>query len=74
MTLTQMKQNAMEESLERMIDQNGLQAVLVALANVCGDKAEHLASNWQDTTSAKVWEKRGKRLEDVATTILFSDD
>jgi len=42
--------------LERAIDAYGIKMVLSALEVICGDKAEHVAVNWQDTTLAKRWE------------------
>ena len=42
--------------LERAIDAYGIKMVLSALEVICGDKAEHVAVNWQDTTTAKRWE------------------
>jgi hypothetical protein len=41
--------------LEQEVDRCGIRAVLESLAIVCDLKAEHLASNWQDTKTAKVW-------------------
>jgi hypothetical protein len=55
-------------ALESMIDTMGIGAVLIALAYVCGEKAEHLAVNWQDTSSAKDWTKRANSLEKLADT------
>jgi hypothetical protein len=43
------------ETLEQMIDRLGLGVVLGLLSEVCHEKAEHLASNWQDSRSARVW-------------------
>lgn len=34
------------ETLERLIDKTDMGAVLRALAKICNDKAEHLATNW----------------------------
>jgi hypothetical protein len=52
--------------LENAVDQSTLQAVVEALAQVCRDKADHIASSWQDESLAKVWNKAGQRLEKVA--------
>lgn len=43
------------ELLERLVDRNSLTAVLEALSEICGAKAERIASNWQDATLAKRW-------------------
>jgi hypothetical protein len=43
------------EGLEALIDAAGIEAVLQGLSEICGLKAEHIASNWQDTPLAKRW-------------------
>jgi hypothetical protein len=43
------------EAFERLIDLRGIESVLVALSEICGAKAEHIAVNWQDTALAKRW-------------------
>jgi hypothetical protein len=41
--------------LENLIDKRGIQMVLQQISEICGFKAEHIASNWQDTLLAKRW-------------------
>lgn len=53
------------ETLEAIVDSMGLEATVRALAEICGEKASHIAMNWQDTTTAKVW-MRGSAILDVA--------
>jgi len=43
------------EQLESLIDSAGLNSVLMALSEICGAKAEHIATNWQDAHLAKRW-------------------
>jgi hypothetical protein len=43
------------ETLEDLVDRNGLYAVTAALELVCHEKAEHFAANWQDDVGAKRW-------------------
>ena len=57
----------LEELLEGIVDRFGLSAALDALATVCGAKADHLMSNWQDDASARPWSRLGRRLDTVAT-------
>lgn len=45
----------LNDALEALIDKHGLTQVLVAIAEVCDAKAEHLAVNWQDADSARYW-------------------
>lgn len=53
--------------LEAMVDAYGLQVVLMALANICYEKAEHVDHAWQDSTLARAWRNAGTRLEDIAS-------
>ena len=53
----------LNEQLESLVDREGLSAVVGALVEICGLKAEHLESNWQDRLSALRWEKDGATLE-----------
>ena len=41
--------------LEALVDACGLDSVLMALSEVCGLKAEHVANHWQDASLAKAW-------------------
>jgi hypothetical protein len=59
----------MGETLERLVDENGLAVVLEALAAICHEKAEHVQSNWQDTGLAKCWKSAGRRVEAVAGVV-----
>jgi len=54
--------------LENMIDAYGLVDVLETIAEIAGEKATHIATNWQDTSSAKDWERVCSKLRSVATT------
>jgi hypothetical protein len=56
------------DHLERMIDQVGMLAIVSALANIAGYKAEHIRENWQDEASAKRWDKASNVLAKVGYT------
>ena len=43
------------DDLEMLVDRCGLSSVLMALSEICGSKAEHIATNWQDASLAKDW-------------------
>ena len=45
------------ETLESLIDGANLGAVLMALSEICGEKAEHIRANWQDAATARVWDE-----------------
>lgn len=49
--------------LESLIDGASLSTVLEDLIAVCRAKAEHLRANWQDESSARVWERDAAVLE-----------
>lgn len=55
------------EQLESMIDTKGLRHILDTLVDICMEKAEHLRSNWQDTTAADNWETAANGLDRVNT-------
>jgi hypothetical protein len=42
-------------TLEGLVDNASLSEVLVALSDICRDKADHIAVNWQDNVLAKAW-------------------
>ncbi|REJ65784.1 MAG: hypothetical protein DWQ31_17140 [Planctomycetota bacterium] len=59
----------MNDTLEQLIDSASLQEVLSALAEICHEKADHLRSNWQDESSAKVWERDAQAIERCASKV-----
>jgi hypothetical protein len=52
----------MNEELESIIDGHRLCGTLRMLAGVCFEKAEHVRTNWQDETLAKMWERDAETL------------
>jgi hypothetical protein len=52
---TQAADQASMQSLEAMIDKYGIDCVIRSVADICGAKAEHIATNWQDASLAKRW-------------------
>jgi hypothetical protein len=54
-------------ALEAMVDRAGLANVIYALAHIANAKADHLASNWQDRSSAKAWEHDAQLLDNAAS-------
>jgi hypothetical protein len=52
--------------LECMVDRVGIRNVLYALAKICDGKADHVASMWQDVSTAQVWNRWAWRLESLA--------
>ncbi len=58
----QMTDSDIESTLEGMIDRWTMVSVLDALVDICDGKAGHLRSNWQDETSARVWDYLARRI------------
>ncbi|RCJ37291.1 hypothetical protein A6770_40335 [Nostoc minutum NIES-26] len=53
------------DSLESVVDQLTLAAVLEMLERICHKKAENLRIHWQDENSAKLWEKAARQIEQI---------
>lgn len=53
-------------AIEHLIDRYSLPEVLYAVAYICGAKAEHLATNWQDAHSAKSWMRACIKIDALA--------
>ena len=60
----------MNDILEKLIDTNGLQAVIVALSQICFEKADHIRENWQDDKLSKLWEKNAKVLDTAQSKLI----
>lgn len=61
--------SAEQRILEAFIDRRGLAAVVDALGIICGEKADHVRSNWQDSRTASAWQRRAGQLDRLAATI-----
>lgn len=61
-----MTQQELMDQLEPLVDKCGLPDVVLALARVCNEKAEHLRHTWQDNRSARKWDTAAKRLDKLA--------
>lgn len=55
--------------LEHLIDRLGLYRVTELIGEICGEKAEHLRSNWQDEEAAKHWDKAAKQFEKTESAL-----
>jgi hypothetical protein len=56
------------EKLEAMIDKTSVRFVLECIAEMCELKAEHVAVNWQDEHTARVWSRAAAYVEKAAQT------
>jgi hypothetical protein len=57
------------EQLERMIDSQGLGSVLEMIREICYEKANHIAVEWQDMPLAKRWIAYAIRINNVVQAI-----
>lgn len=55
--------------LEAMIDRHGLLHVVTCLSLICSEKAEHIRANWQDSLTAKHWDKAAETVEKAARNL-----
>jgi hypothetical protein len=51
-----------KRALEALIDADDLRSVVETIADICGEKAEHIRSNWQDAATASVWDRAARRI------------
>ncbi|MBW4512851.1 MAG: hypothetical protein KME64_41140 [Scytonematopsis contorta HA4267-MV1] len=57
------------EVVETVIDKLTLAAVLEMLERICHKKAENLRNHWDDETTAKLWEKAARQIENINVDI-----
>jgi len=55
--------------LETLVDDVGLTGIVNALSEICLAKAEHLRANWQDESSAEIWERDAAALSEVTLSL-----
>ncbi len=55
-----------EEMIEGYIDRHGILHLLTMIENICHEKADHCATNWQDRGLASAWRRGGNRVGKVA--------
>ncbi|MGB3756225.1 MAG: hypothetical protein WBA07_07605 [Rivularia sp. (in: cyanobacteria)] len=53
------------EIVEGLVDKLTLPTILELLERICHKKAENLRTHWQDETSAKLWEKAARQIEQI---------
>ncbi len=67
--MPELKTDIIESVLEPLVDKHGLAHVVVGLALLAYEKAEHVRINWDDECLAISWERDGRKLETVARRI-----
>jgi CRISPR/Cas system-associated endoribonuclease Cas2 len=63
---TKAKIDQIASELERLIDAEGLDIVLAAIREICYDKAQHIAVDYQDLALAKQWLAYGIKVNSAA--------
>lgn len=56
--------------LEDLIDSCGLSNVLESLGDICFEKADHVASNWQDDNLSKLWNRAATHCNSAASRVM----
>ena len=51
--------------MEELLDKLGIVDFIEMLESICYEKEEHLKTNWQDSTIAKLWHRNAKALENL---------
>jgi hypothetical protein len=57
------------ETLEALVDKHGLLHVLTGLEIMCGEKALHVETNWNDKSLVKHWKRQEKLIGNLARKI-----
>jgi hypothetical protein len=57
-----------KQLLEQFIDGSSLFAVLELIEVICEEKADHIASNWQDERLARAWQHAAYRVNLAANS------
>lgn len=61
-----MRQNELIEKLENLVDATSLTDVVLALARMCNEKAEHDRVNWNAVHTAATWDNAAKKLDRIS--------
>lgn len=59
----------LKDDLEQTLDRVGLDTLFALLAEICQDKAGHVASTWQDRGPAQAWAQDARVIEHAATKL-----
>lgn len=62
-----------KEQLETLLDSSNMLAVLDDLIQICNEKSEHVATNWQDDRLAAAWDDYADALNSAVAKIMKMD-
>lgn len=57
------------ELLEDLVDKHSMSGLLSDLAEIAQLKADHIRENWQDTVTARTWEKAAQKIDALSLKI-----
>jgi len=57
-------------ALEGLVDVTSLDIVVETLADICGEKADHIRASYSDEPLAQLWSRRAGQLRLVANRIM----
>lgn len=60
------------DDLERIVDRYSVAQVVQALCDICHEKADHLATNWQDHAAAARWQDKARKLDRIVEPLTLS--
>ena len=60
-------------ALEALIDADDLRSVLESIAEIAGEKAEHLRSTWQDPIAGSAWDRAARAVLRCAGSARVAD-
>lgn len=52
-----------------IVDKESIHYAIDLLAEICGEKADHLRTNWQDENSASAWDELADYLQETSANI-----
>jgi len=61
--------NNINQQLEKLIDENGLKAIIDTIAYICYEKEGHILENWQDKKLASTWRQDANKLLNASIRI-----
>jgi hypothetical protein len=56
-------------ALEALVDRHSVADVLLDLAFICAEKGAHIRENWQDSVTAKSWDKAAAICDKAAAKV-----
>lgn len=68
-TTTRVTMEQALDQIEAIIDSTNVKAVLSMIGQICGEKASHIESNWQDVPLARQWMRTACKVDRLANAL-----